>query len=88
MASKSTTQKSKSNGADFAAQMTERATEAVKDNAEHVQAAASEAAKRATKEAETLVKSGASFVQKNPGVALAGAVGIGVILGLALNRRS
>ena len=88
MATKSTAQKAASNGVDAAAQMAGRASDALKDNAEHVQAAASDAAKRATKEAETLVKSGASFVQKNPGVALAGAVGVGVILGLALNRRS
>lgn len=88
MATKSTTEKSKTNGADLAVQMTERATEAVKENVDHVQAAAADVAKRASKEAETLVKSGSKFVKENPGMALAGAAGLGVLLGLALNRRS
>lgn len=89
MATETANHDTKSNGADkSAAQFKEQAAEAIKENADKVQAAASDAAKQVSAHAEALTKSSMTFVKENPGTALAGAVGLGVLLGLALNRRS
>ncbi|MEL6644826.1 MAG: hypothetical protein AAFQ79_12910 [Pseudomonadota bacterium] len=49
---------------------------------------ASAVAQKRTEEAVTnTVNEGARFVRENPGVALAGAVGVGVLIGLALRGR-
>jgi ElaB/YqjD/DUF883 family membrane-anchored ribosome-binding protein len=61
--------------------------EAASQKAEEVRAAADATLKSTTDAAADLAKSGSKFVEENPGVALAGAAGLGVLLGLALGHK-
>ncbi len=77
-----------------AATMKDRAAEVVGKGVETVQDAATEAslqaqiaAERANDEIRKLADTGTKFVRENPGAAVVGAVGLGILLGLALRGR-
>jgi len=84
-----------SNGKDNSASaMKERAAEKLEKGVEAAQetvAQATEQAKLATDQASEeirkMAETGTKFVRKNPGAAVAGAVGVGILLGLALRGR-
>lgn len=74
--------------------MKERATEAVekgvdvaKETAAQASAQAQLAAERANDEFRKLTDTGTQFVRENPGAAVAGALGVGILVGLALRGR-
>ncbi len=84
-----------SNGHDKAsAPMKERAAEAIEKGVETAQEAATEArlqaqiaAERANDELRKMTETGTKFVRENPGTAVVGALGVGLLLGLALRGR-
>ena len=59
----------------------------VQDRLNDVQDRASAAAQDVEKAIEGSVNSAAQFVRANPGVALTGAVGLGIVIGLSLGNR-
>ena len=74
--------------------MKERATDAVeksvevaKDTAAQASEQAQLAAERANDEFRKLTETGTQFVRENPGAAVAGALGVGILVGLALRGR-
>ncbi len=77
-----------SNGKDkSAAAIKGRATEALEHGLETAQETVGQATKQATEELRKLTETGSKFVRENPGAAVAGAVGVGILLGLALRGR-
>ena len=78
--------------------MTERAKETAMDVADKAKEKASDtvavaqekidyAIERGSDEFERLSRNSREFVRENPGIAVAGAVGVGILLGLALRHR-
>jgi len=80
MATTSTT-KTRKNGADSVKAKAEETVAQTKEALEEVTAQAGEELRNATDQ-------GAKFVRDNPGLALAGAVGVGLLLGLSLRNRA
>lgn len=77
-----------SNGQDnSAAAMKERASKAIEDGIETAQETAQQVTQQASDEIRKLTETGTKFVRENPGAAIAGAVGVGVLVGLALRNR-
>ena len=64
-----------------------RVKDAVSDAAIQAQATATDALDAGLGEYDRLSRQSARFVRENPGVAVAGALGVGLILGLALRLR-
>lgn len=82
-------------GADVAERVTEQVAEMadqtkarVDAGLEDLQRAADEISAEVSRTVTTATDDGRRFVRENPGVALAGAVGLGVLVGLALRSRS
>ncbi|SHH02276.1 hypothetical protein [Cognatishimia maritima] len=67
----------------MAAQVKDQAAETFKSAQEQLD----QGIARSNEEIQRLAKEGREFVAKNPGVALAGAVGLGLIVGLAMRKR-
>ena len=80
---------SKSKGAvkERAAEAIENGMDAVKDTAVEARLQAEIAAERANDEIGKLADRGTNFVRQNPGAAVAGALGVGILVGLALRSR-
>ncbi|MEL7127772.1 MAG: hypothetical protein AAGK30_16145 [Pseudomonadota bacterium] len=57
------------------------------DSLDAVREATDAVQKHVTETYDSALSQSADFVRKNPGVALAGAVGVGLLVGLALSRR-
>jgi len=95
MTQKAATKSDRSNGKDkTAAAVQERATQTVENGVEAAQDGMTEAAdqakqitEQANAEIRKLTEKGTEFVRQNPGAAVAGAVGAGLLLGLALRSR-
>lgn len=73
---KSKSKKAAAAAAETAQQSVETAQEVVADTVE-----------KTTDEFQKLAHSGKQFVRENPGTAIAGAIGVGILLGLALRGR-
>lgn len=84
-----TKSKSQSNGGhDFdASRVMEEAKSAFDESIADARASLEEIADEAQSQARRLGEQTPKFVRDNPGVALAGAVGLGVLVGLALRSR-
>lgn len=65
----------------------EDAKEALTEGASQTQDAMLSVQSKAQEVGRTATQKGTAFVQENPGMALAGAVGLGVLLGLAIRPR-
>ncbi|SDY35244.1 hypothetical protein [Citreimonas salinaria] len=63
--------------------MSDRAREQVNAGRESMQ----QASQKISETAATATEQGTAFVRENPGLALAGALGIGVLIGLAIRER-
>ncbi|MDC0737854.1 hypothetical protein N6L24_06165 [Cognatishimia sp. SS12] len=70
-----------------AVQMAERAKDHASETVKQAQEQLDAGLKYGASELERLSKDGQEFVRKNPGVAIAGAVGVGLLMGLAMRRR-
>lgn len=83
------------NGQDSAASaIKERATKTVEKGVEAAQETFEQAAfqaelakEQASEELRKVTESGTKFVRENPGTAIVGAVGVGILVGLALRGR-
>jgi ElaB/YqjD/DUF883 family membrane-anchored ribosome-binding protein len=84
---KSSGGKSKAPAKERAAEAIENGMDAVKDTAVEARLQAEIAAERATDEINKLTESGTKFVRENPGTAVVGALGVGILVGLALRGR-
>lgn len=83
-----TMEKGLSNGKDTsAAALKDRAMETLENGVETTQETLNELTQQASDEFRKLQESGTKFVRENPGTALAGAVGVGILVGLALRGR-
>lgn len=69
------------------AAMKKRAAEKVDEVVTTAQDTAAEATEMAGEELRKLRETSTTFVRENPGAAIAGAVGVGILLGLALRGR-
>ncbi|MEL7211341.1 MAG: hypothetical protein AAGK92_01690 [Pseudomonadota bacterium] len=69
------------------APLKDRATDAVEQSIETAQKTVSKATEQATDEIHKLTEAGTKFVRDNPGAAIAGALGVGILVGLALRGR-
>ncbi|MGR3512039.1 MAG: hypothetical protein ACU0GG_04695 [Paracoccaceae bacterium] len=67
--------------------MGERLRANSQDSMTHAQERAADAAKEVEKTVTSSVDAGAKFVCENPAVALAGAAGTGILIGLSLGNR-
>ena len=65
----------------------DRPTEFMHEKLATVQETAKEISDQAQKQFQTATEEASSFVRKNPGLAMAGALGVGVLLGVALRNR-
>lgn len=65
----------------------DQAAETIEKSVDHAQDVVSEMTHQANDELRKMTDSGAKFVRENPGTAIAGALGVGVLLGLALRGR-
>ncbi|SFS21232.1 hypothetical protein [Yoonia litorea] len=65
----------------------EKGVEAVKGSAAAAQDTVGQATEQAGEELRKLTDAGTKFVRENPGAAIAGAVGVGILLGIALRNR-
>lgn len=88
------TKRAESKAKSTAAAITEAATDTIGQSLEAAQETATQAAEHAKQvteqagdEVRKLADSGTKFVRENPGMAVAGAVGVGLLLGLALRSR-
>lgn len=70
-----------------AAKTMEKGVEAAQDTFEQVAFQAELATEKAGEEFRKLTDSGTKFVRENPGVAVAGALGVGILVGLAIRGR-
>lgn len=59
----------------------------IEDTVEATQETVMQAANEASAEIRKMADSGTKFVRDNPGVAIASAVGVGILMGLALRGR-
>lgn len=84
---KTSSSKSKAPAKERAAEAIESGIDAVKETAVEARLQAEIAAERAQDEIGKLTESGTKFVRENPGAAIAGALGIGILVGLALRGR-
>lgn len=62
-------------------------TESIEDTVGAAQETAKQVADQATDEFRKMSESGTKFVRDNPGVAVAGALGVGILVGLVLRGR-
>ena len=82
------TQDSPSNGKDTsAAALKERAVDAVEHGLDVGKETFEQATEQATQEIRKLTETSSKFVRENPGAAVAGALGVGILVGLALRGR-
>ncbi|WP_342069836.1 hypothetical protein [Yoonia algicola] len=72
---------------DRATDTLEKGAKAAQDTVDHATERAKVATDEAQKEIRKLTDTGADFVRENPGTAIVGAVGVGILLGLALRGR-
>ncbi len=70
-----------------AAETVEKGVEAAQDSFDQAARQAQAVTEQASQEVDKMVKTGTRFVRENPGTAIAGAVGVGVLVGLALRGR-
>ncbi|MEY1556372.1 hypothetical protein AB3Y40_12135 [Yoonia sp. R2331] len=83
-----TAETAKQNGkSDSAAAFAAQANEAVEKGVAAAHDTATQVAEHASDELRKVTDASTKFVRENPGTAIAGAVGIGVLLGLALRGR-
>lgn len=66
----------------------ERISESAKEVASRAKTASSHGSEQVAGKVPELKSQGNQFLRENPGIALVGAVGIGVLIGLALNNKS
>ena len=74
-------------GAESAAAMAERAKDQAAEAVTRVQDGFDDAVAKGSEELKRLSDHSAKFVRDNPGLAVAGAVGLGVLIGLAIRPR-
>lgn len=72
---------------DRAAETLEKGVEAAQDAAAQAAEQAQLATMQASDEMRKVAETGTQFVRKNPGAAIAGAVGLGILVGLVLRGR-
>ncbi len=72
---------------DRAAKTVEKTVEAAQDTYEQVAFQAELATEQASEELRKVAETGTKFVRENPGTAIVGAVGVGILVGLALRGR-
>ena len=72
---------------DRAAKTVEKGVEAAQDTFEQAAFQAELATEQAGEELRKMTESGTKFVRENPGTAVIGAVGLGILVGLALRGR-
>ena len=70
-----------------AAQTVEKSVEAAQDSMSQAADQAKQVTEQANAEISKLTEKGTDFVRQNPGAAVVGAVGVGLLLGLALRSR-
>jgi ElaB/YqjD/DUF883 family membrane-anchored ribosome-binding protein len=70
-----------------AAKTVEKGVEAAQDTFEQVAFQAELATEQAGEEFRKVAESGTKFVRENPGTAIVGALGVGILVGLALRGR-
>lgn len=87
-ASESTAKAKAAEIADVAKDKTQELRETVEKTVEDGARVAEDAVARAQDNVRVASRSASDAVRENPGIAMAGALGIGVLLGLALARRS
>lgn len=82
------TASAKANGkTENAAGLTAQATDAIEKGVTAAQETATQVAEQAGDEFRKVSDASIKFVRENPGAAIAGAVGVGVLVGLALRGR-
>ncbi|MDO6590350.1 hypothetical protein DS901_11400 [Loktanella sp. D2R18] len=69
------------------AAMAEQASAQIEKGLEAAQETVNQAAEQTAKELRKINEQGTAFVRENPGLAVAGALGVGVLLGIALRGR-
>lgn len=69
------------------APIAERAKEAASETLTRAQDSLDAAVEQGSAELDRLSRQSTKFIQENPGVAVAGALGLGVLIGLALRNR-
>lgn len=81
--------KSHSNGKDAShdAGLPQAAAEYVQDAVEQVRASAGDVVNQGSAELKRASEGSVKFIKENPGLAVAGALGLGVLLGLSLRNR-
>jgi len=72
---------------DQAADTVEKGVEAAQDTIDQVSRQAQLVTEQASEEFGKMLTTGTRFVRENPGTAIAGAVGVGVLMGLVLRSR-
>jgi ElaB/YqjD/DUF883 family membrane-anchored ribosome-binding protein len=82
-----TATKAKADAAKAKESLTERVKTQVEDGLETTQHAVQRAADQAGAELRKATQTSSTFVRENPGLAMAGALGMGVLIGLALRSR-
>lgn len=76
------------NGKDSTASaLKDRAMEKIEHGMETTQETFEQLTEQASEELRKLTETGTKFVRENPGTAVAGAVGLGILVGLALRGR-
>ena len=88
MTQPTTVETTHTNGKDTSAEeLKNRVIDNITETAEVAEDAVMQAAGQASEQLQKVAETSRTFVRENPGVALAGALGVGVIVGLALRGR-
>ena len=88
MTTQATNDDTVSNGKDSTTSaLKDRAAKAMEEGLETAKVSADEVTKAATAELQRMSESGTKFVRENPMTSLLGAVGVGILIGVALRGR-